>query len=98
MHQVLEIEKIYSQKLSIQPFLELIPSVTIKFLPFLMFFGIGNCTGISILIQRQFVSAETKRIKEKGFDGFNAKVGKINNDGFFFKLHVILSEKGEIGF
>ena len=62
-----------------------------------MFFGIGNCTGISYIDSTPIRVCGNKRInRNKVFDGL-VKVGKSTMGWFFgFKLHVILSEKGEI--
>ena len=98
LYQVLEMWKnLFPQALSYNRFVELISSVTLKLLTFLTSFGLQKCTGISYVDSTPIRVCSNKRInRNKVFDGL-AKVGKSTMGWFFgFKLHVILSEKGQI--
>ena len=98
LHQILILWKdLFPKALSYNRFVELMQSVMVKLCLFLKVCGLAKSTGISYIDSTPIRVCKNKRISNhKVFKGL-AQLGKSTMGWFFgFKLHLIITEKGEI--
>lgn len=89
--------KLFPKSLSYNRFVELISSFFIKMTLFVNTCCLGKCTGISYVDSTILPVCKNKRIKRHKVFKDLAQVGKSTMGWFFgFKLHLIITENGEI--
>ena len=87
----------FQKRLSYNRFVEVMQSVFVPLLVYMMKKGVGKCSGISFIDSTPIKVCSNKRIsRNKVFESM-AAIGKSSVGWFFgFKLHITINDQGEI--
>jgi hypothetical protein len=90
--------RVYFPKLvSYNRFVEIMQSISVPLILYLMRYGFGKCSGVNFVDSTSLDVCDTHRIHSHKVFASLAKRGKSSTGWFFgFKLHIVINDRGEI--